>query len=499
MASEEGTKFATNMNEACVLSDILNDKTGNDILTVSTALQPDDFQDLKNRTIYKALMNMNKKSIKPDITTLATELEQTKELENAGGFEYLSYLVSEFNSLGPVVNYVNNVKDQALLAKFILLLKDIQEKATTKAIDNIPEFIGQAETDVVNIAKQRRVNQVIKMDEVSSSIVKSLISQTESFKVNGKKPNGVTGIETGYAELDKLTRGWHSGDMVVIGARPSVGKTAFALNLLYEVAKRGIPVIFFSLEMDALHIGLRLLQRTSGLSTDEINEMEYVRDSTVDKIHINPKNDFQMANVVKLQRGIEELSKLPFYIDDTPNGLMMDIASKAKKLCNAIQNPGVGLIVIDYIGLITSPSKSSSANRQQEVSDISRQLKQMARELRVPIIALSQLSRDTEKRDNHKPQLSDLRDSGAIEQDADMIFTLYRKDYYQKQDKESKDNKEDEIIQTVEQESISQVEVALLKNRNGRIGDLSFSFDKEHTTFTSITTEYDNSGPDTAF
>lgn len=499
MASDDTKSFSTNLNEASILADVLLDKSGNDILSVSTALQPNDFQDLRNRTIYTALMNMNKKSIKPDVTTLVTELEQTKELENAGGMEYISYLATDFVSLGPVNNYVNNVKDQSLLAKFILTLTKIKDEASNSSIDNIPEFIGKAETDIVTVAKERRVNQLIDMKTVSGQIVSSLVTQSEYFKEHGRKANGVTGIETGYGELDQYTKGWHPGDMIVIGARPSVGKTAFVLNLLYNVAKKGTPVIFFSLEMDAVHIGLRLLTRASGLSTDQINSLDYKRGSSPDQIIIEPKNDFDMVMIEKLQRGIDEMKNLPFYIDDTPNGLMMDITSKAKKLCNMIQNPGVGLIAIDYIGLITSPSKSNSASRQQEVSDISRQLKQMARTLQVPIIALSQLSRETEKRPNHDPQLSDIRDSGSIEQDADMIFTLYRKDYYKNQG--GHDDSQGEEPKQEDNSPISQVQVDLLKNRNGRIGRLSFSFDKEHCIFSAIDNEHtdDSSAPDAVF
>ncbi len=498
MALEDSSKISTNLNEACILSDILTDKTGNDILSVSTALGVEDFQDARNRTIYAALMNMNKKSIKPDVTTLITELEQTKVLDTAGGLDYISHLVSDYPALGPIENYVNNVKDQALLAKFILSLDKIRAQATDSSIDNIPEFIGQAETEIVAIAKQRRVNQVIDMKSVSSQIVNSLVKQTEDFREHGRKPNGVTGIETGYAALDELTKGWHQGDMIIIGARPSVGKTAFVLNLLYNVAKKGIPVLLFSLEMDALHIGLRLLQKTSSLSGTEINSLDYQRGSTTDQILIKPKNDYETALVEELQRGIDELKNLPFYIDDTPNGLMMDISSKAKKLCNMIKNPGVGLIAIDYLGLITNPSKASSGNRQQEVAEISRQLKQMARELNVPLIALSQLSRESEKRENHEPQLSDLRDSGSIEQDADMIFTLYREDYYQNT-KSGKDKEVEPVVEKNDNNPISQVTVNLLKNRNGRIGKLSFSFDKEHSTFSSIDTIHNDDQPDSVF
>lgn len=475
---DSNKEFTTNLNEASILSDILTDVSGNDILTVTTALKPEDFSDPRNRIIYATLQDMDKKGVKANPTTLATELENTKQLENAGGFDYITYLISNFTNLAPVSNYVDNIRDQSLLTRFLTALETISTDAKTKSLNNISEFIGQAEKDILEITKDRRVAEVVSMSEVGDQIVTKLVKQTEEFKVAGRKANGVTGIETGYAKMDYLTKGWHKGDMIVIGARPSVGKTAFAINLLYNVSKKGIPVVFFSLEMSAVAIGQRLLENTSGLSDLDINSLEYRKGSTRDMILVDAKNDAQRAMAIKLSRGMEELNRLPFYIDDTPNGRMMDIAAKCKKLKNLI--PNLGLIAIDYLGLITSPSKANSSSRQQEVSDISRQIKQLARTLECPIIALSQLSRDTEKRENHKPQLSDIRDSGAIEQDADMILMLYRGDYYNRQ------GSGDDTAVVENNSPISQVDVTLLKNRNGQIGDLKFSFDKEHCAFSII-------------
>ncbi|MFA6624991.1 MAG: DnaB-like helicase C-terminal domain-containing protein, partial [Bacilli bacterium] len=257
--------------------------------------------------------------------------------------------------------------------------------------------------------------------------------------------------------------------------------------LLYKVAKRGTPVLFFSLEMSSLSIAMRLLEMTSGLSSDEINSFDFLEKSTKEHILVNTKSASEAAEGAKLQRGMDELAALPFYINEKPGSRMMDISVNCQKIKNSI--PKLGLIAIDYLGLITSQArKGGQDSRQQEVADISRQIKQLARTLEVPIIALSQLSRDTEKRQDHAPQLSDLRDSGAIEQDADMIFMLYREDYYSKGNE-----KEDEASAVTESNNpISQVRISLLKNRNGAIGYIDFIFDKEHCTFNVATQAHDD-------
>jgi replicative DNA helicase len=485
----DGQSSTTSLNEASILADILHDKTGADLLTVAPLLKVEDFLDPRNSIIYKTLLDMNKKGIQPNPTALATELDHNKVLEDAGGYDYITYLLTNFTSMAPVMTSVNAVRDQALLARFIATLNTISNDAQTKPIEDISDFIEKAESDILTVTKERRVSDVVKMSDVSSTIVNQLVEQTYFFKKNGKKPNGVTGIETGYEPLDLLTKGWKPQEMIVIGARPSVGKTAFAINLLYNVAKKGTPVVFFSLEMSAASIGMRLLEKTSGLSDLEINSLEFLKGSSRDALLVDAKDDREKAMVSKLARGLEEINSLPFYIDDTSNSVIMDIAAKCKKLKNLL--PNLGLVAIDYLGLITAPTKANAnGGRQQEVADISRQIKQMARNLNVPVIALSQLSRETEKREDHKPQLSDLRDSGAIEQDADMILMLYRKDYYDHPGEEGTSSH----AQADYNNPISQVDVTLLKNRNGKIGDLQYSFDKEHCAFNIVDTQHD--GPD---
>jgi len=474
MADEE--QFQTDPSEGGILSLILNDASGNELLTLTTQITPSDFLDSRNRIIYQTMLDLGKKNSAVTIETVLSALEDNKELEDAGGKEYLQFLKDDCYSPLGSKGFVSTLLDHSLLNQLINKMQQIIDDVKTKPIPDISEFIGKAESSITKITQKRRVAEIKALGEVDKDLIGQLVSQTEDFRRNGRKPNGVTGIETGYDQLDYLTKGWHKGDMIILGARPSVGKTAFALNLLYNVAKRGVPVIFFSLEMTSTSIAMRLLSLTSGLSSEEINSLEFEDGSTSEQVIINDHGDpKKVQQASQLRQGLSELNALPFYIDDNPGSKMMDIAAKARKLRNLI--PDVGLIAIDYLGLITSPSKSNSDSRQNEVSDISRQIKQLARDLQVPILALSQLSRETEKRTDHKPQMSDIRDSGAIEQDADMILFLYREDYYKGQD--GKEN----APAVDDSNPISIVDLSLKKNRNGRVGDLKFSFDREHCSF----------------
>ncbi|MFA6586602.1 MAG: replicative DNA helicase [Bacilli bacterium] len=492
---DEETKYKTDPNEGSILSAILNDAEGNELLDLTSKLTPEDFLDLRNRTIFSTLLEMSKHNIPPSVESLKSTLNDLKKLEEIGGEGYINFLADDCYAPVGMDSFVNAVKDHSLLNQFLNALKDIQNQAIAGAIPDISDFIGLSEEKITKITQQRRVAEVKRLDAVNSELVNQLVIQTEENRKNGKRPDGVTGLGTGYKALDSITKGWHKGDMIIVGARPSVGKTAFALNLLYNVAKKGTPVVFFSLEMSATSIAMRLLELTAGLSSDEINSLEFEKGSTRDQVLINDEHDpIKAGNAAKLRQGLLELNALPFYIDDNPGSKVMDIIAKAKKLRNLI--PNLGLMAIDYIGLITAQTKSSDS-RQNEVASISRQIKQLARDINVPIIALSQLSRDTEKREDHTPQMSDIRESGAIEQDADMIIFLYRKDYYGK----GEDGKDKESSGQPEEESpISTVNVDLKKNRNGRIGDLVFSFDKEHCSFTLISSMQDDAGgPNTPF
>ena len=469
------------LNEISILADILADETGNDYLTIAPQLEDDDFLDERNRLIYHTFGELAKRNISPNAATVIEEMRNNKTYERAGGDDYF---LSIPKSAVPVSVQlaVNILRDRSLLNKFLRCLRDIETDAQTKPIADIPDFIGKSEATILEITQKRRVAEILKMSEVGESLVNRLVHQTREFQLHGKKPNGVTGLETGYENLDRLTKGWKKGEITIIGARPSVGKTAFALNLLYQVAKKGTPVIFFSLEMKAEDIAMRLLSLTSRLSTEEINSLEFQPGSRAEHIIVTSNTNEDASRANRLQRGLQELTQLPFYIDDTPGSKIQDLVSKCKKEKNLI--PNVGLIAIDYLGLITGEKADS---RQSEVASISRQLKALARQLDVPLIVLSQLSRDSEKRENHKPMISDLRDSGAIEQDADIVMMLYRKDYYALGGQVKGSSKNDDETPRIDaMNPISSVDVTLIKNRNGQTGDMRFIFDKEHCSFNSV-------------
>lgn len=475
------------LDEISILGNILMDTTGDCMLTVSQHLVPDDFCDGRNKAVFSSCIAAQQKGRSVDLSSVTEELKNSKLYESIGGEDYIQTILEKTVRIAPVETYITTVKEKSLLNRFLNKLSNIMDDAKNKPITDISDFIGKSADDILEISQQRNVAKAKSLDQVSDDVVKKLVKQTEEFQKNGIKANGVTGISTGYQTMDFYTKGWHKGDMIVIGARPSVGKTAFALNLLYNVSKKKKPVIFFSLEMSAESIALRLLTLASGLSTDEINSMEFRQGSTKQHLLVDTHGDSELAaKVKKLQRGLDELVSLPFYIDDNPGSKMMDISTKCKKLQNQIREikkQDVALIAIDYLGLITGPSGND--NRQQVVADISRQIKQMARQLEVPVIALTQLSRDSEKRDNHTPQISDIRDSGAIEQDADMIFMLYRPDYYTKQQGMGKDSSDEDSLpeDPSENTSESKVSVILIKNRNGSTGTINYIFDKEHCNF----------------
>lgn len=477
------------LNEIAVLGNILSDNSGYTILTAIQHLTPDNFSDIRNKTIFEAMAAINAKGETPDYVTVVDTLENQHMLEAIGGQEYLDLIVNNTTRIGSIEGYISRIKDNALLQRFLGKLKNIYEGALVKPISDVSDFIGTAEKEINEIAKERSVKEAKRLAEISPSLVNQWVEQSKEFRERGIPADGITGVKTGYEKLDFLTKGWHKGNMIIVGARPSVGKTAFTLNLLYNVAKQKIPVIFFSLEMSSEAIEMRLLELASDLTSTEINSMDFAPDSTPDKLKVNCHSREEEAKVSKLKLGLDTLAELPFYVDENPGTTMMDIAAKCRKLIKG-QNIKAGLIAIDYIGLIQSPKGGNNDSRNQQVADISRQLKQLARELKVPIIALSQLSRESAKRgQDHRPQLTDLRDSGSLEQDADMVFFLYRADYFN-------DNKKDDEEEVEEEYSPnSLVELSLQKNRDGQLGTVKYVFDKEHCRFTAQTDEDDYGGP----
>ncbi len=477
-------KTEVDINELTILGNIMVDNTGNQMLTAVQHLTVDDFSDQRNQAVYRAMLEINSQGEAPDMALVVDTLKNDKAYEAIGGIDYLRYIVDNTARIASIDSYIRRIKDKALLKKFLSKCMDIVNVAQSQPINDVSGFIGMAETQINEIAKERSIKEASRLSEISPILVNKWVKQAKRFREEGISPNGVTGVTSGYPELDRLTKGWNPGQLIIIGARPSVGKTAFVLNLLYNAAKAHKPVIFFSLEMKASSIEMRLLELASNLTNDEINRMDFRQDSTADRLIVDCKNDEERAKVAQLQRGMDSLGKLPFYIDENPGTTVEDIAAKCRKLIKG-QNIQASLIAIDYLGLIQPSRHTQGDSRTNQVAEISRSLKKLALELEVPIIALSQLSRDSAKRGNdHKPILTDLRDSGSLEQDADMVFFLYRPDYFVGVDKKPGESNEGQENEPGENSPISSVDLMLSKNREGALATTKFIFDKEHCNFT---------------
>ncbi len=478
MAEENRT---IDINEATILGNILFDNTGNQMLTAVQHLSAEDFTDPRNRAVYQAMLEINSHGETPDMALVVETLKNDKTFDSIGGLDYLNDIANNTARIASIDAYIKRIKDKGLLKKFLAKCKDVVDVAQTQPIEDVSEYIGRAETEINEIAKERSIKEASRLAEVSPQLVEKWVKQSKRFREEGIEPTGITGVKTGYEPLDKLTRGWNPGQLIVIGARPSVGKTAFTLNLLYNVAKEKKPVIFFSLEMKAVSIEMRLLELASDLTSDEINRMDFAQNSTPDRLVVNVKSKEESAKVSKLQSGMNLLAEMPFYIDENPGTTVDDIAAKCRKLIKG-QNINASLVAIDYLGLIEPSKKSAGDSRTNQVAEISRSLKKLANELEIPIIALSQLSRDSAKRGtDHKPILTDLRDSGALEQDADMVFFLYRPDYFGDDKKE--DGGAPQPQEEEEHNPISSVDLLIAKNREGALGEVKFVFDKPHCHF----------------
>ncbi len=447
----------------------------------------DDFSIEEHRIIFKDLSELRDKEGHADSTTFLEYLKQKKDLNTVGGIDYIVEICSIQPLDDEIIYYVNIVKDKSLIRKLFSTIDGIKNEYNTKSIDDISDFVGNAEKEILNVTEKRRVSEFRTTDEVIKSLITNIKDEKQKridLKLSAPYLNG---YPTGYVELDKLTGGFQTSDLIILAARPSVGKTALALNFAQRVARQNRTVGIFSLEMSAEQILLRILSEESRLPTNTIRGMDF------DSIHdqYNEKG----SDAYNLNAAIMQLQKERLLIDDTSALKLIDIKSKARKL--KAKYPDLALIVIDYIGLITSPSKANQGNRQQEVSEITRNLKFMARDLQVPVLALCQLSRSVEARKDHEPTLSDLRESGSIEQDADQVMFIYRKDYYKDLNENNGQFDSNGIPKDPPLESeapsfnsndnnISNVTVIVAKNRNGKVGNADFVFYKDVCRFESV-------------
>ena len=461
--------FNANAEQAVLGSALLNKDALN---TVMGSVREDDFFLGKHQLIFRAISQLFMRGIEVDTLTVTEELLNMKELDNIGGVEYLQLCCDSMVAFANLEYYISIVNDQSCLRKLLLTIREIDKKYHTEEIENITDFIRNSETMVKEATEKRRYSQ-FKNTEKVAPIVENQIKNTNI----SAEEDDVTGLNTGFVGINRQTQGFQRENLIILAARPSVGKTALALNFAYRVATRAKkPVAIFSLEMSSDLLVRRLIASESSIPL-----------KTLATGRLNGEERIHLADAVK------RVARAPIFIDDTPGNKLMDIIAKSRKLI--AQVPDLSLIVVDYLGLVeTSGNKDS---RQEEVRKISLALKQLALELKIPILALSQLSRSVEK-DKRKPQLSDLRDSGSIEQDADVVMLMHREDYNKdktvaagKKLKDLTDEERKKLSYGQQQQMLAEqmpgdasyVEVNIAKNRNGQVGPVSLFFYKAYGRF----------------
>ncbi len=423
----------------------------------SSQLEANDFFEERHRILFNTIIKIqNEAKVPVEVQSITNELINQKDFEKIGGTQYLLEL-NDYNLIpSNYKHYMEMVKDQSVLRAYLKKLEDVVAQYQTKEVDDVSTFIGTTSEEIKHVAERRKISDFERAADVAKRVLVDIRTMKETDE------DGVTGVSTGYKKLNKLTHGWQKSDIVIIAARPSVGKTAFGLNLCLNAAlKRNNAVGIFSLEMPSNALLLRLIANRSCVELDKIQTG-----------HLSQKD------YLAVKQAIDELSNTKLFIDDTPNSKLADILAKARKL--KMEQPDLCLLMIDYIGLITT-GKTKIESRQVEVSEVSRALKQLARELEVPILVISQLSRSVDSRtsSSRKPMLSDLRESGAIEQDADQVLLLYREDYYTAQGLDTRKRSEnDEPAMDKNGNTSGIVNIQVAKNRNGAIGEVDLVFTK---------------------
>jgi replicative DNA helicase len=414
------------------------------LITAIEILRPEDFYKTAHQRIFKTMLDLYERGEPVDLVTVTAELQDHKLLDEVGGVTYLTEIASSVPTAANIEYYARIVEEKSLLRRLIRTATKIANDGYTRE-DDVSEIIADAEKYILEIAQNRNSGGFTPIRDV-------LLETYERIEFLSQRRGDVTGIPSGYPDLDKMTSGFQRSDLIILAARPSVGKTAFALNVAQNVAARaGETVAIFSLEMAASQLVQRMICAEGNLDASKMRTGWLEED------------DWQ-----KLTMAIGTLAKAPIYIDDTPGITVQDIRAKCRRLQ---AEKGLGLILIDYLQLIQGRGRGE--NRQQEVSEISRTLKGIARELNVPVIALSQLSRSVEQRQDKRPMMSDIRESGSIEQDADIVAFLYRDDYYDK-----------------ETENKNVIEVIIAKQRNGPTGTVELAFLKEYNKFVSLDHRY---------
>ncbi len=426
--------------EQAVIGSMLTDRDA--VISAIEVLKEEDFYREDNKTIYEAILNLYNRSEPIDIITLKAELTSMGMFDKIGGLEYIVGLPEKVPKTAIVEKYISIVKEKSELRRLIKAANEIIEQGYDPT-ENIDDIMNSAEKKIFNIMQDK--------DQKSYSPIKDVLIDafTELEQLYNQKQH-ITGVPTGFIDLDYKTAGLHNSDLILIAARPAMGKSAFALNIATNAAlKAKVPAVLFSLEMSKEQMVNRIL------CSEAMVDSNKVRTGKIDD------DDW-----IKLADTMGDLSEAPIYIDDTPGISINEIRAKCRKLK---LEKNIGLVVIDYLQLVQGSSKRAQGSREQEISEISRSLKILAKEINVPVIALSQLSRAPEQRPDHRPMLSDLRESGAIEQDADIVMFLYRDDYYN-------EDSEDKGL----------AEVIVAKHRAGSTGTVKLVWLGNYTKFANM-------------
>lgn len=416
------------------------------LVTASERLAPEDFYRAAHQRIYQVMIELSEKGEPVDLVTVTSELLDRKWLDDIGGVSYLSDLANSVPTAANIDYYSQIVEEKSLLRRLIRVATNIAAESYSSE-EEVGAILDEAERTILDVAHRKNTSAFISIKDV-------LVETYDKIEMLQNQKGDITGIPTGFTELDRMTAGFQRNDLIIVAARPSVGKTAFALNIAQNVAtKTDENIAIFSLEMGASQLVTRMLCAEGNIDAQRMRTGQ-----------LNP-DDWQ-----KLTMAMGSLAKTGIYIDDTPGIKVNDIRAKCRRLK---QEKGLGMILIDYLQLIQGSGRGGE-NRQQEVSEISRSLKQLARELNVPVIALSQLSRGVESRQDKRPMMSDIRESGSIEQDADIVSFLYRDDYYDK-----------------ETENQNIIEIIIAKQRNGPVGTVELAFIKEYNKFVNLERRHD--------
>ena len=420
---------------------MLSDASFPDILEI---VKPKDFYDKNHASIYSAMLNLYDHRRPIDLLTMTAELRKQKSLKNIGGAAYLTELTNYVPTATHAKAYAELIEKAAVRRRLINAGTKIAEKAYNDDVE-VGELIGQAEKDIFEVSDDQTKSDYSALNELLSDAF-------DRIEELHKNKGALRGLKTGFRDLDKKTAGMQQGDLVIIGARPAMGKTTFAQNLAYNAATiNGRGVLFFSMEMASAEIVDRMISDISGIDNWKIRTGNVTDD------------DF-----AKIGDALGDMDETPLYIDDTSSMTILELRNRARR---AAHDHDIGMIIVDYLQLLQG-SDRYAGNRVQEVTEISRGLKTLARELNIPVVALAQLSRSVTGRDDPRPVLSDLRESGSIEQDADLVMFLHRPDYYKQNDDDY--------------EPTNITELLIAKHRHGPVGKIELYFHPELLRFMSL-------------